>query len=68
MEQRFIEIEGVQIDTEALYYLILCGTMKAQMEATDTLTPKKRTKFLSSCVEYGKEIMRRLEDINNPKI
>lgn len=67
MEQNFIEIEGVQVDSEALFYLILCGTMKAQMEATDNLTAKKRTKFLSSCVEYGKAIMNRLEDINNPK-
>lgn len=68
MEQKFIEIEGVQVDSEALYYLILCGTMKAQMEATDIITPKKRTEFLSSCVEYGKEIMRKLDDLNNPKI
>lgn len=68
MEQKFIDIEGIQVDSEALYYLILCGTMKAQMESSDTLTPQKRTKFLSSCVEYGKEIMHRLDDINNPKI
>lgn len=68
MEQKFIEIEGLQVDVEALYYLVLCGTMKAQMESTDTLTPKKRINFLSSCVEYGKELMNRLEDINNPKI
>lgn len=68
MEQKFIDIEGLQVDSEALYYLILCGTMKAQMESTDTLTAKKRVKFLSSCVEYGKEIMHRLDEVNNPKI
>ena len=68
MEQQFIEIEGLQVDVEALYYLILCGTMKSQMESTDTLTPKKRVQFLSSCVEYGKELMNKLEDIKNPKL
>lgn len=68
MEQKFIDIEGLQVDSEALYYLILCGTMKAQIESTDTLTPKKRINFLSSCVEYGKEIMHRLDEVNNPKL
>lgn len=68
MEQNFIDIEGVQVDTEALHYLVLCGTMKAQMESKDTFTPNKRVPFLSKCVEYGKELMHRLDDINNPKI
>lgn len=68
MEQKFIDIEGVQVDSEALYYLILCGTMKAQIESTDTLTENKRIPFLLKCVEYGKEIMHRLEEVNNPKI
>ena len=68
MEQRFIEIEGLQVDSEALEYLILCGTMKAQMEANEEFTPQKRKKFLLSCVEKGKELMNRLDEVNNPKV
>ena len=68
MEQRFIDIEGVQVDSETLYYLILCGTMKSQMEANEPFRTENRKKFLLSCVEYGKELMNRLDEVNNPKV
>lgn len=68
MEQKFIDIEGVQVDSEALEYLLICGMMRAQMDANEQFTPEKRKKFLLSCVEKGKELTDRLNEVNNPKI
>ena len=68
MEQNFIDIEGVQVNTGTLEYLLISGIMRAQMDANEQFTPKKRKKYLLHCVEKGKEILNRLNEVNNPKI
>ena len=68
MEQKFIEIEGVKIESKILEYLLISGMIKAQLDADETFTPKTRKDFLLSCVEKGRELVNRLDDINNPKL
>lgn len=68
MEQKFIEIEGVKIESKILEYLLISGMIKAQLDADETFTPKTRKDFLLSCVEKGRKLVNRLDDINNPKL